>query len=222
MAGFGLFTDTKRRSMSFFAQWRALNLLEKCIVTIVIGGLVFYLYTTHKQRIADHQELVRQQFHLPSSISFKKFSSNIKPSAKRPKISAVVEFTDQEFNDYVANINNSSVWKPTPFAYDNTTIMPPYTTNALRWTVSSALSAGETPLRWGFVSGEAPYYFKSALHFCLSFQKLPQTIATTPKDRTSYFYTAQACGELGQHQGAFAYIRGALDLENKSLHINIE
>ncbi|MFV0294780.1 MAG: hypothetical protein ACK5JT_01520 [Hyphomicrobiaceae bacterium] len=84
------------------------------LVLMGAGAVVFFNHYDLVQKPRD-QDNIRQQFHLPDSIAFATFDSS--PKAFLPeglRIVAEVQFTETQFNDYLARLDDPQIWKPVP------------------------------------------------------------------------------------------------------------
>jgi hypothetical protein len=112
--------------------------LKKQMQLIVLYGLILGLSGCYGLVFKPgDMKNVRQQFHLPKSVTFLSFDSTPKTPGffgrEGLRITATVEFTQEEFETYVAHLNDSEVWQPVPYLNYSPSSADEYSPAALQW-----------------------------------------------------------------------------------------
>jgi hypothetical protein len=80
---------------------------------------------------------VRRQFHFPRAVSFQSFDSYPKTPGffgrEGLRITATLEFSKEQFEEFMAHLNDDDVWEPVSYLNYSPSIGNEYSTEALHW-----------------------------------------------------------------------------------------
>jgi hypothetical protein len=170
-------------------------------------------------------ENVRRQFHLSRAISFKSFESYPKTPGffgrEGLSITATLEFSKEQFEEYVRHLNDDDVWKPVSYLYYSPSIGDEYSTKALYWNdlpLPDSLSGWMDEIGLevkGLDVHQGKYYCSVIL-----------TVRGEPLESNPAAYhwnqVGMSCTELSESEFPTLLAFAVLDYEKRLLHIYIQ
>lgn len=168
-------------------------------------------------------ENVRQQFHLPDDALFVHFDSN--PKSFRPeglKSEAVIQFSEKAFADYLAQLDSSRVWKPTPLLSYSPAVGEDYSAFSLKW-LDLPLSEEVTEFaeRTGLDLPEAARS-RSGKYYCSILEYQQTGRWEHNPDAFKYKVVGRSCAELEADLWPVVTIFGAIDTDARRLHVALK
>ncbi len=170
-------------------------------------------------------ENVRRQLHLPDSAEFLSFDSSPKEAGffgrEGLRITAVVQLSTELFQDYIAHLDDTTVWMPVRFLSYSPSIADEYSSGALRWNrLPIPDSIKERFRRRGFapdgIDALKGSYYCSAI----------QTVRGQPMESNPaayhWRYVGRSCSELGESDFPTILTFAVLDDENKIIYAYIQ
>lgn len=199
-------------------HWRKLTATQKVQAVGIIGVIVVALWSIKAATTEAHQAIVLEQLRLPADTVFADFRSRYRGKGMKERIEAVVRFSDREFWEYVAKVDDAQPWQPVPFVFEKRTIAGSYDAEALRWEWTPRPAfAGAVRVRWGHVSREQENHSTKRRTLC--FAAVPIPANTTAEAGASSTFQINACRHVPRTEYPLVYVLAALDYETKSLHV---
>ena len=170
-------------------------------------------------------ENVRRQFHLPKAATFLSFDSYPKTPGffgrEGLRITATVGFPEEVFEEYVAHLNDSEVWKPVSYLGYSPSIADEYSTEALRWSdLPLPNSIEEQSRRIGFTpKGLEVQHGKYYCSVLLAVRGEP--LENNPA-AYHWGYVGKACSELSESGFPTILAFAVLDYEKRIIHVHIQ
>jgi hypothetical protein len=193
---------------SLLQQWKALTFLQRGFVIAIISGLMILVITMGQQKKARQLELLRIQFHLPASVEFVHFETE-GSKMRHPRLEATVRFSENEFNAYLASLNDKNLWAPRLGKYRYIESLTGFSPEAGVWqSQRPPLHYGTDGMAdWGIYADETLLNLKQARYYCLAI------ISSTSGHK------AIACKDLSNNQDANLVIEAVLDTTTRTLYL---
>lgn len=160
---------------------------------------------------ASEKQLLRAQFHLPDDVALTEVyidraSAKLSPAP----IEGLVRFTDTQFGEYVARLNDTGVWKPVPISFDGAEFYGPYAADALIW----RNLADARQLGWGSLSWKQAQQARNGTLLCFAVRR-----DGTHRDKAAF--RGEPCPPPNAPTVEAVYVQGLLDFDAKKLHMLI-
>ncbi|WP_371396672.1 hypothetical protein [Fretibacter rubidus] len=174
---------------------------------------------------------LRQHFLLPDDIQF----SNVKligkaSSVQIKSISAKVNFSDTQWENYLAQVQNPTLWHSANLHFERQIITGKYEPNARVWyntpepiTAKDNLNKNVNDFTWLFnlASKHRASEVKNGKVLCYVFQKQFSKTHLTQGLKSESSYKISACSDILRREQIYTYVYGVLDFEQKNLHMFI-
>jgi hypothetical protein len=186
-------------------------------IIVAAAAFIVFLFALRWETIEGQKAILRDQFHLTSSMSFVSFESGSR-KLRYPGLQGTVRFSESEYRGYIAAFANANTWKAKPLRYRGVTTIGHYSPDALQWRdTKPPLRFGSDGLAdWGIYADSRLNELADALHFCYAV-KLSPTSATA----SAPTYAAVSCWELDSREDPIAVVQGMLDPETRTLYMRI-
>lgn len=183
-----------------------------------IAGLVIILAVAFRRdSYEEHRQLVIEQFHLPAEVEFAAFRSEYNRNTGE-SIEAIVQFSPEEYHDFVASLHDRAVWTGTSFEFDGKVIDGRPTRGAFRWSEGDRAIIGPAHVvrwvRWGFIHDKEhegkPGIWDIGRHKSLCFAVAGEG------------QRIDACTAFGDDEYKSFYVRATLDQEGQRLFVHVQ
>ena len=203
---------------------------------LFLSGILFLLLVlpgcTEPSFERADKRLLESQFHLPKQIKYLSFVSHPRTPGwfgrEGLRIRAEVEFTDSQFREYVANLENREVWRPVAYRSYSPSIGESYSDAALRWSdlpLPEATKARFPPrcaFRPELLDATHGKYYCSVITFL---RVAPTDTAGRHKydwRAAGYRYVGRACRELEEPDNRVITALAILDYEKQVMSIVVQ
>lgn len=168
---------------------------------------------------------VRRQLHLPAAAEFLSFNSSPKEAGffgrEGLRITAVVQLSTELFEEYVAHLDDTTVWKPVRFFSYSPSIADEYSPEALRWNRLPIPDTIKERFRCRGFTPEGTDILKGS-YYC----SVIQTVRGQPMESNPaayhWNYTGRSCSELIESDHPTILTFAVLDYENKSIFVHLQ
>lgn len=151
------------------------------------------------------QQQLRAQFRLPGDIPLTKVYVNRSKTKPFPAaVESYLQFSEAEFQKYVATLDDPRVWQPVPITHGGTQFHGEYSSDALIWTPIRS----SPPMSWGSLSWKQAQEARNGRVLCFA---LTETGAGTGVFHGERCRTGSA--------GKSAYVKGLIDYDTRTLHM---
>lgn len=194
------------------AQWLGLAML---VIAYFLGT-----YWYGQRDLNGRAELAGRFLGLPPGTRFASFQSSNSP-ATAPNISAIVRFSQPQFDSFVAQLDQAPPWQHGSPHYDGAPVelVSPET---IRWRDGLLPErAGSKFVSWNNLSAEEIGRFKRGRALCIALQRKPGSFRSTYSSDAPR-YVAKDCSEPAKTDRVSRIVLGALDFDTRTLHMIIK
>ena len=190
-----------------------------CMLLLLSAGCYELFYKRNDM------ENVRRQLHLPAAAEFLAFDSSPKEAGffgrEGLQIMAVVQLSTKLFEEYVAHLDDTGVWKPVRFLSYSPSVADEYSPRALRW---NRLPVPDTIKDHFRRRGFAPKGIDvlKGSYYCSAIL----TVRGAPMESNPAAYhwrtAGRSCSELSETESPTILTFAVLDYEKKIIYAHIQ
>jgi hypothetical protein len=195
-------------------------------------GVVIFVITGCSEKFYERQDKKtgESQLHLPKNIQYLSFRSNPKIPGWFGReglwIRAEIQFTDSQFEEYVAKLDDPAVWKPVRFKSYSPSIGRSYSPKSLQW-ADLPLPAcirdnfrKDSPLKPELVESEKGKYYCSAIVFQITESPKRENKNPFNWEAAGWRYVGRSCEEISESKlSAVIFGLAILDFDTKRMSV---